>query len=364
MHSSASDPAASSIGDLPIVSERHLVVPSPQVVKTKRKAKSTSASKAGGLELAALASDLRSQDHEHDKRIVDAVATLEQHGKIPSELYPELICVLQNPLLEYRGNGRKNAKKLFAAYAPEGLREAVATHLKGSIIKKTGETKVAERLTALARAAGTVLDIKHLVRVLMEDHGIGLKYVMAQGDCAWLAWALAARVSDGCLDISFRQLEVLPDCSLLKGVRAIGARQNNLTAFPIELPKNLESIDVGYNKIDGIPPAISAFKNLAHLDLRFNNFESFPEALCTLASLRELRLSGNAVATIPKQIGALAKLRTLDLKAGVAEIPDEITSLKSLRTLELSGHRLSPARCKRLKTQLPKCEIHFGRPGR
>lgn len=347
------------LGTLPVLLEAHLTAAGADALPTAE----ASTPSGAGPNLTQLAQDLRSKQ---DAKIVAAVAALQTLGTIPRELLPELLLVLQNTELEKLGKGRRQAKKLFAAYAPPALQAAVAKHMKTSVLL-AGETKRATRLQAVEQAAGHELEMAQLARLLVEDHDCGLKWILARKDPVELCWALAQRITNKRIDLARLELPSLPELSAFSELEEVDASGNHLGAFPValatELPK-LRRLDLSGNYLRTLPANLSAFCALHSLDLGHNRFETFPRGVTTIAGLRELDLSSDTwgetrITMLPKELLALKQLESLEIENGrqAVELAPELAAMTWLKRLKTTWRGESSEPPAELTTLLPGCEI-------
>lgn len=358
-----------AIGKLPLLIESHVLSlgkaagrkPAGKKSGKKRSKSKSTGKRADVLDLEQLSLDLRSAK---DARICAAVQALQEHGAIPGELLPELFLVLQNTELEKLGKGRKQAKKLFAAYAPATLKRVMNNHFKTSVLL-AGETKQRQRLLALQRGAGKLIDMQRVARLLIEDIGCGLQYMLARGESGEIRWALQQRIKGGKIDLVRCELESLPDLSGFD-LEAIDASENHLTKFPElgRLPASLETIVLRENYLRTLPKDLSGLESLRRLDLGRNRFMSFPKGVLTIAGLEELDLNadswGNArITKIPKQIVSLKKLKVFKIDNGRQEVkvPPEMAAMTQLERLEVTWQGASRTPPAALSKLLPNCKI-------
>jgi len=228
-----------------------------------------------------------------------------------------------------------------------------------------GETKRAERLTALERGAGAHIDMKHLARVLVEDFGCGLKFILARGDGAEIHWALEQRIKGRRMDLSSCELDQLPDLSAFD-LREVDASNNHLTAFPPELGAlpSLTTVNLSANYMRSLPRNMAQLKSLRQLDLSCNRFQAFPAGVLTLAGLEELDLSSDTwgetrITKIPPQIVALTRLKVLKINNGHAavKVPSEMASMTWLKRFEVTWEGASSTPPAALTALLPRCKI-------
>jgi uncharacterized protein (TIGR02996 family) len=361
------------IGKLPVLLERHIVAMGPAKKATSKKGAMKGTARAtGAAPVAQLARDLRSKD---GARVLSAIEALQDHGGIPKELLPELFLVLQDTSLEKKGKGRKLAKKLFAAYAPAKLKNAVAKHMKTSVLL-AGETKQTERLTALAKQAGAVIDMRHLARLMVEDFGgdasldslgsgCGFQYLLSRGEADEIKWALGKRIKGKRIDLSDLELDTLPDLSGFS-LEEVDASNNHLTKFPVELsalPK-LKILDLSENYLRSLPRSLKEFTALRTLDLSRNRFMSFPRGAVTFPALRELDLTADTwgetrITKIPKEIVSMKSLEVLKIENGrvAVEIPEEMAAMTWLKQFQVTWEGASDKPPAALKKLLPRCKI-------
>ena len=76
-----------------------------------------------------------------------------------------------------------------------------------------------------------------------------------------------------------------------------------------------------------LPPEIGCLKNLEYLDLSFNKIKSLPIEISYLNDLISLKVSNNKLVELPSGLSSLQRLENLDLSNN---------RLTSLRSLELS----------------------------
>jgi hypothetical protein len=366
------------VGERALLLEKHLIT-SPLVKAVEAEAGGAA---SGGPDEAALAQALRSKQ---DKRVVETVAALQSLGAIPPALLPELFAVLQDTSL--KGKGRPQAKKLFAAYAPKALQQAVAKEFKTSVLL-AGESKRTERLTALARTAGKEIDVTRLARIFVEDHDCGYKYLFEQGD-EQRDWALRQRISEcdrtyggprgawswrtapqgRCLDLSLLELSELPPLDGMTGLDKplveLDATDNHLGSWPKNLPTSLTHVCLRENYLRSLPRSLSSFAALIELDLCGNRYMSFPKGATTLPALELLDLSSGTwdetrITAIPAEIAKLAatlKVLRIDNGRAAVSVPEELAALEALEELAITwegdGTKVPAA----LKALLPSCKI-------
>ena len=134
----------------------------------------------------------------------------------------------------------------------------------------------------------------------------------------------------------------------LENLKHLDLSRHNWTSIPASISnlKNLESLNLHYNSIEGnIPSYIGELSNLANLDLSYNYLTgSLPQSLGNLTQLEALNLALNSLSgEIPSYIGNLSKLEELRLSMNQfsGQLPQSVTRLTMLKTLDLSDNNLT-----------------------
>ena len=101
--------------------------------------------------------------------------------------------------------------------------------------------------------------------------------------------------------------------------------------------KNLLVLELGYNKLDHLPPEIGRLQSLQELYLQNNVLRKLPEELGQLVSLRKLSLCHNCLVDIPLFFGKLVALEWLNLSGNFIEVlpPWILVCLPRLRQLHV-----------------------------
>ena len=73
----------------------------------------------------------------------------------------------------------------------------------------------------------------------------------------------------------------------------------------------LTYLGLGNNELHELPSSINNLKNLESINLQFNRFKSFPYVTLKLKRLQTLWIHNNAMPTIPISIGKMKKLEYL-----------------------------------------------------
>ncbi|KAM4877549.1 osteomodulin isoform 1-T2 [Thomomys bottae] len=119
---------------------------------------------------------------------------------------------------------------------------------------------------------------------------------------------------------------------------------NNLEEFPFPLPKSLERLLLGYNKISTLPPnAMDGLINLTMLDLCHNHLDDSmlkEKTLAKMEKLMQLNLCNNRLQSMPP--GLPSSLMYLSLENNsISSVPDNyFDKLPKLHALRMSHNEL------------------------
>ncbi|MDR2794057.1 MAG: AAA family ATPase [Treponema sp.] len=118
-----------------------------------------------------------------------------------------------------------------------------------------------------------------------------------------------------------------------------------LEHFPAELidvPDIVQALNLSGNKLDELPPAISAFTALESIDLSGNRFSKLPETIINLQNLRKLKINDNDLVELPENIDRLFLLETLDVSHNrLIRLPDSIKNLRRLKNFDFNLNKLA-----------------------
>ncbi|XP_059922598.1 leucine-rich repeat-containing protein 40 [Gadus macrocephalus] len=172
------------------------------------------------------------------------------------------------------------------------------------------------------------------------------------------------------LDYSEKQSENIPDevfdAAAGQIVTTMNFSKNQLTTLPPRLAEfqgSLTELNLGFNKLSCLSPAVSSLVQLTHLDLRnnqlsdlpsdlgslkklrsvilnYNKFKCFPDVLYEIVSLETVLLGNNQVGGLDaERLKALGALSTLDLSNNdLLNVAPELGLCTSLRCLSLDGN--------------------------
>lgn len=162
--------------------------------------------------------------------------------------------------------------------------------------------------------------------------------------CGFLKQVTAA-VETGFLNFQNRELPLFPDqLTDFDFLINIDLSYNKIDRIPPAITNmvQLRSCCLAGNTIDRLPPRLSTLTTLEILDIRDNQLIGIPESIGLLhAELKKLLLGRNRIASLPGTLGMLSNLVHLHLNWNqLAAVPDEIGSCTCLEELQLSYNKL------------------------
>lgn len=104
--------------------------------------------------------------------------------------------------------------------------------------------------------------------------------------------------------------------------------------------KHLRRVDLSFNELTTLPPALTQLQQLAHLVLTGNKYTDVPEAVRCMGHLQTLGMQKNRVRDVPP-LGSMAALRELDLFMNAVEHVSAQLGTRALATLLLRANRLT-----------------------
>ena len=105
--------------------------------------------------------------------------------------------------------------------------------------------------------------------------------------------------------------------------------------------KNLERLDLSWNKMHSLPKEIGTLTKLVYLNLNHNRLDSVPAEIAKLQNLDTLILSRNRIFELPAEMGGMKNLHVLMLLSnGIKKLPDSFRHLDS--TLQIIDLRANP----------------------
>ena len=119
---------------------------------------------------------------------------------------------------------------------------------------------------------------------------------------------------------------------------------------------------LSYNSIQTLPSQMGKMAELTQLKIDHNQLKgSLIGEVRQMAKLQTLDVSYNNMTGMPAEIGQLHSLQTLDYSHNqITGLPDELSNLKSnLKTFNLTGNPLSQPQITKLKSELPDTTIIF-----
>ena len=126
-------------------------------------------------------------------------------------------------------------------------------------------------------------------------------------------------------------------------VYALTLKHKGLKEFPkvILQMRNLERLDLSWNKMHSLPKEIGTLTNLTYLNLNHNRLDSIPQEIANLRNVSVLVLSRNRILELPAEMGEMSNLRELlMLSNGIKKLPDSFRNLDT--TLEIIDLRANP----------------------
>jgi Leucine-rich repeat (LRR) protein len=153
------------------------------------------------------------------------------------------------------------------------------------------------------------------------------------------------------IDVSFNAIPALPPAisTLAESLITLKLASNKLRSLPSELAlcSHLKQLDVSKNELTALPADLSALGGLVELSVAGNQLRLLPD-LSGLRSLEILRAADNVLEELPPSVGACMLLIEVDVSgnARLCELPESLGACTRLRTL------LAP-RCG--LTSLPAC---------
>ena len=133
------------------------------------------------------------------------------------------------------------------------------------------------------------------------------------------------------LDCSCNAIKEIP--AGFKAIKKLYLSQNTFIQFPINIPENIEYIDLSMNYITVLPEKL-VYKDLKTLDLSHNELLAFPKEF-DFPSLETLRLQSNPIMSLLK-LENFPSLTTLDISTTSASFNDTTSGKVYLTTSELS----------------------------
>ena len=159
-----------------------------------------------------------------------------------------------------------------------------------------------------------------------------------------IVFAILASAVWGCVFAQrgrvYTSLEEITDYD---SVYALTLKHKGLKEFPkvILQMRNLERLDLSWNKMHSLPKEIGTLTNLTYLNLNHNRLDSIPKEIADLRNVSVLVLSRNRILELPAEMGEMSNLRELlMLSNGIKKLPDSFRNLDT--TLEIIDLRANP----------------------
>jgi Leucine-rich repeat (LRR) protein len=120
--------------------------------------------------------------------------------------------------------------------------------------------------------------------------------------------------------------------------------RTGMLCFPIEFCslKNLQNLDVSYNRITALPQEIGQLAKLQVLFTSHNQINALPPEIGKLAALRQLEAFHNQICSLPSEIERLTALENLFVSENqITALPPEITGFRQFIHIDLSKNPLT-----------------------
>ena len=142
------------------------------------------------------------------------------------------------------------------------------------------------------------------------------------------------------LDLGHNRLRGIPDSiGDIEGLSDfLYLHDNQLTDLPASLTRldKLRYLNISQNAFEILPEAVTGMVGLIELRVTDNRLTSLPPSIARLARLRELHLRNNRLTTLPAAVGSLAELRQIDLRGNpITTLPESLLKLPRLEKLDL-----------------------------
>ncbi|WP_344923959.1 leucine-rich repeat domain-containing protein [Aquimarina addita] len=122
-----------------------------------------------------------------------------------------------------------------------------------------------------------------------------------------------------------------PEIGSLYYLTKLTLNENQITEIPEEISllyNNLESFNIGANRMTTVPPELFELTNLVWLGIAYNSISEIPEGLSKLEFLKTIYLSGNNLTEFPEELLALPDLEEVYINSNdLVAIPEELNTL-------------------------------------
>lgn len=189
------------------------------------------------------------------------------------------------------------------------------------------------------------IDTLEFARLIYQRRLVGLKYLLEHAPGDEVAPMLAAKVDEGCLDLTSHALSRLPEgVGEIKDITELRLFDNRLTSLPDTLSglRRLSEIDITANRFTILPESLGTVMMLGKLDAPNNEITSLPDALAGLEHLSELNVSHNRLMAITDSLGTLRSLTRLDISHNrLVALPESLAGAVQLMHLDVSHNKLT-----------------------
>jgi Leucine-rich repeat (LRR) protein len=142
------------------------------------------------------------------------------------------------------------------------------------------------------------------------------------------------------LNLSYQKISyLLPALNVLKNLKTIFLSHNNITTLPPEWDMPLQTIYLNHNDITTLPPEWSVMP-LQYINLSDNQITTLPAEWSSIMSLQTIYLNNNEITTLPPE-WAVMPLQRIDLSHNhITTLPDE-WSVMPLQWIDLSHNHIT-----------------------
>jgi len=143
------------------------------------------------------------------------------------------------------------------------------------------------------------------------------------------------------------------------GAGCQAGNQDGNTNANANVPTQGKVLDLSNRGLTSVDMNIFGRAELTELNLSYNNLTgALPSQVGQLKNLQVLNLSYNKFTGVPAEVGQLKKLLVLDLSNNqLTGLPYELGNLSQLETLNVSGNDYSRADLEKIRSTLPNTRI-------
>jgi Leucine-rich repeat (LRR) protein len=202
----------------------------------------------------------------------------------------------------------------------------------GSLVKLTTLDMGNNGVTLLPDGIGNLTQL----RSLSLHHNKLLELPSTIGTCTALTT----------VELNDNQLSSLPSTiGNLANVVEIELKNNQLTSLPAGIGNltKITSLDLSRNQLSSIPSGIGGLSgSLSYLNICYNKLTSLPPAIGSCVSLTMIMLDSNLLSAIPPEIGKCTNLVRLSCSNNnITSLPPEIGNLKAIVSINLNNNQIA-----------------------